>query len=228
MESPAPIEGAVIWNGSDYAGYVTSSTDSPCLDRAVMLGWLKRSKGELPAEVTIDGRRARRVPTPFYDPASTRARVKTKRSKNKQASGCFDQSSVDERTSRFQRIEATRIVATAAALDALQMNIEQTTDCLAFRFAPDELWTTACLEARSVTDPHALIVPESGFAGAWLDAQASQRFLQHACEWPLPDTRPAFAQGAVAGVPVKLWLQEDRVLFLVPAPLAHTLERRMS
>ncbi|MEE2994959.1 MAG: glycine cleavage T C-terminal barrel domain-containing protein [Gemmatimonadota bacterium] len=227
MKSPAPIEGAVIWNGSDYAGYVTSSTDSPCLDRAVMLGWLKRSKGALPAEVTIDGRRARRVPTPFYDPASSRARVKTKRSKNKHASGCFDQSSVDERTSRFQRIEATRIVATAAALDALQMNIEQTTDCLAFRFAPDELWTTACLEARSVTDPHALIVPESGFAGAWLDAQASQRFLQHACEWPLPDTRPAFAQGAVAGVPVKLWLQEDRVLFLVPAPLAHTLERRM-
>ena len=74
MEAPAPIEGAVIWNGTDYAGYVTSSTYSPLLGKAIMLGWLYLSGGELPTNVTIDGRPARRAPLPFYDPKGSRAR----------------------------------------------------------------------------------------------------------------------------------------------------------
>ena len=32
MASPAPPEGAIIWSGGDYAGYVTSSAYSPLLD----------------------------------------------------------------------------------------------------------------------------------------------------------------------------------------------------
>lgn len=75
MEGPAPFEGALIWKGADYAGYITSSTFSPALGKSVMLGWLKLREGELPVEVTIDGRPARRVPTPFYDPEGSRARA---------------------------------------------------------------------------------------------------------------------------------------------------------
>ena len=75
MEAPAPIEGAVIWNGADYAGYVTSSTYSPLLGKAIMLGWLYLSGGELPTNVTIDGRPAHRAPLPFYDPKGSRARA---------------------------------------------------------------------------------------------------------------------------------------------------------
>lgn len=74
MEGPAPAEGALIWKGSDYVGFVTSSAFSPVLGKAVMLGWLKLLEGELPAEVTIVGRPARRVPTPFYDSEGSRAR----------------------------------------------------------------------------------------------------------------------------------------------------------
>jgi glycine cleavage system aminomethyltransferase T len=75
MEGPAPTEGALLWRGLDYAGYVTSSLLSPVLGKAVMLGWLKLFDGELPAEVTIDDRPARRVPLPFYDKEGQRARA---------------------------------------------------------------------------------------------------------------------------------------------------------
>ena len=74
MEGEAPAEGAVIWHEGQYAGYVTSSTWSPTLGRSVMLGWLNLLDGELPQDVTIGGRPARRTATPFYDPEGGRAR----------------------------------------------------------------------------------------------------------------------------------------------------------
>jgi len=40
----------------------------------VMLAWIRTVDGELPTEVDIDGRVARRVPVPFYDPEGVRAR----------------------------------------------------------------------------------------------------------------------------------------------------------
>lgn len=75
MEGPAPSEGAVLWNGNDYAGYLTSSAYSPVLRKSVMLGWLRLFDGELPREVSIDKRAARRVAMPFYDPEGSRARL---------------------------------------------------------------------------------------------------------------------------------------------------------
>jgi sarcosine oxidase subunit alpha len=74
MDGEAPAEGAVIWHDGEYAGYVTSSTWSPTLGRSVMLGWLNLIANRLPEKVTIAGREARRVPTPFYDPEGGRAR----------------------------------------------------------------------------------------------------------------------------------------------------------
>ena len=75
MDGAAPAEGATIWSGGEFAGYVTSSTWSPTLQRSVMLGWLRLTGGALPETVMIDGRPARRVATPFYDPEGTRARA---------------------------------------------------------------------------------------------------------------------------------------------------------
>ena len=75
MDAPAPLEGSVIYNGTDYAGYVTSSNASPLLGKAVMLGWVRLANGVLPEQVTIDGRPARRVATPFYDEEGNRARA---------------------------------------------------------------------------------------------------------------------------------------------------------
>ena len=75
MDGAAPAEGATIWNGEAFAGYVTSSTWSPTLGQSVMLGWLRLTNGASPETVMIDGRIARRVPTPFYDPEGLRARA---------------------------------------------------------------------------------------------------------------------------------------------------------
>lgn len=127
----------------------------------------------------------------------------------------------------LKRIAATRIVATPAALDAA--DIPQSS--LALRFAPDELFVSPPLQDKSVIlvhDPHAIIISEGGFAGTWLPAAAAAEFLAHNCEWEVPDGRPAFAQGAVAGIPTKLWLEDDQVLFIVPAPYAADFAVRMA
>ncbi len=122
-----------------------------------------------------------------------------------------------------KRIPATQIVATPAALDAAVWP----QDALALRIAPDEVLVTSAVTAAILGDQHAIVVPDAGFAGAWIASDEALDFLGRSCEWQLPRERPAFAQGAVAGLPVKLWLEEDRVLFLVPAPYASDLEERM-
>lgn len=75
MAGPAPFEGSVIYHGSEYAGYVTSSFTSPLLGKSVLLGWLRLFDNALPTEVTIDGRPAQRVAIPFYDKEGARARA---------------------------------------------------------------------------------------------------------------------------------------------------------
>lgn len=75
MDGPPPAEGATIWNGNDFVGYVTSSTWSPVCGKSVMLGWLRLTEGRLPSQVTIDGRAATRSHTPFIDPEGHRARA---------------------------------------------------------------------------------------------------------------------------------------------------------
>jgi glycine cleavage system aminomethyltransferase T len=75
MDGDAPAEGTIIRHQGEFAGHVTSSTWSPVLGQAVILGWLDFINGELPQEVTIAGRPARRVATPFYDKEGHRARA---------------------------------------------------------------------------------------------------------------------------------------------------------
>lgn len=126
----------------------------------------------------------------------------------------------------LKRIAATRIVATPAALDAADIPLSS----LVLRFAPDELFVTPPLHDESVIlvhDPHAIVISEGGFAGTWLPAAVAAEFLAHNCEWEVPNGRPAFAQGAVAGIPTKLWLEDDQVLFIVPAPYAADFAERM-
>ena len=70
-----PPEGSIVWHDGEYAGYVTSSTYSPALGKSVMLGWLYLVDGELPTDVTINERPAKRAATPFYDKEASRARA---------------------------------------------------------------------------------------------------------------------------------------------------------
>ena len=226
MDGPAPIEGAVIWHNDVYAGYVTSSSLAPALGKVVMLGWLRLFDGVLPEVVTIDGRAARRAATPFYDVNASRARAKvtpTAQPVDFSTLTFAEQTAESNRQTLFQQITMQRIVALPATLDAMAWPEENIT----LRIAPDELLTTAEIDAGAIADPHAIVVIDTGFSGLWSKSDRMAPILAHHCEWELPHQRPAFAQGLIAGLPVKLWLAEEEILVLVPTPLATELEERL-
>jgi hypothetical protein len=112
-------------------------------------------------------------------------------------------------------------VALPAVLEAVGWN-----GAIVMRVAPDEVLAIAT-EFPELRDPHAIVEFDDGYAGIWLSEAEAQDFLSRSCEWAPPTERPAFAQGAVAGLPAKLWFEQKRVLILVPAPYAMDLEERL-
>jgi hypothetical protein len=119
-------------------------------------------------------------------------------------------------------IRARRVVATPASLDGAVWP----EGSLALRIAPDDVLMIGD-GPLEVNDLHAIVDEESGFAGIWMPAGEAEEFLAGECAWELPEQRPAVAQGMVAGLPAKLWLDHDRVLLMVPAALVHELAARL-
>lgn len=113
-----------------------------------------------------------------------------------------------------------RVVAAPAALDALAWPDGVTP----LRFAADDLFA---LGASAAAIPEALVEEEPGFVGWWLTLEELHDHLLEQVDWPLPASRPALAQGLVAGVPAKLWLTRDRVLLLTNSAYAHELMERL-
>jgi MFS family permease len=116
----------------------------------------------------------------------------------------------------FERLRLLRVVAAPAVLDKAIWP----EGAIAMRTAPDGVLALADGAPDLPNDPHAIVEPEEGFAALWLTAREALDLLERKSCWELPDRRPAFAQGAVAGIPTKLWFDHGRVLFLVPAPYA--------
>ena len=121
------------------------------------------------------------------------------------------------------RLTGTRIVSTSEAIDAAVWP----EGARVFRLAPDEVLVTPAVSAAAVDDPHAIVELETGFSAVWLDHVAAIGVLERECDWELPQERPAFAQGIVAGLPVKVWFERDRVLFIVASPYAADLMERL-
>lgn len=116
----------------------------------------------------------------------------------------------------FERFPATRIVATPAALDQLAGEV--------LRLAPDEALVLGD-EPLKVDDEHAIVLSDHSFQGAWFEKVLADEILARYCEWEPPAS--GFAQGAVAGIPTKLWFKNDLVLMLVQAPYAAELLERL-
>ena len=113
-----------------------------------------------------------------------------------------------------------RVVASPDMLDALAWP----DGVAALRLAPDDLLV---LDGVQVEVAPALVEEETGFVGWWLTLEElHDQVLEHV-DWPLPVSRPALAQGLIAGVPAKLWLTHDRALLLCAAAYAHELEERL-
>lgn len=119
----------------------------------------------------------------------------------------------------LERIVATRVCARPAALDALHGEL--------VRLAPDEaLMLAPCGEPA---DAAAIICRDAGWFGLATDEAGLAAIAERHCAWRLPDARPATARGALAGLPVVIWLPGDgRAVVLVPAPYAAEFEERLA
>ena len=123
----------------------------------------------------------------------------------------------------LERVSVTRVVAKPSALDGIKWAAE----AIALRIAPDEMLVVSGSVPELVDDPDALVEPDAGFAAMWVPIAEARALLARTCEFELPGDAPTFVQGSVAGLPLKLWFEADRVLFLVPAPYAHDFEDRL-
>jgi hypothetical protein len=76
---------------------------------------------------------------------------------------------------------------------------------LILRFAPDEAFAIGATGVL-IDDPHAIAEPEVGYVALMLPVDEFIDFVVPRIEWPAPATRPALAQGSIAGVPAKLYI----------------------
>jgi hypothetical protein len=114
------------------------------------------------------------------------------------------------------------VVASPATLDDLAWPEGMT----ALRFAADDVLLVGEATMTFGNEP-AIIEKEVGFVGWWLTPDELATAVLPHVDWPLPSSRPALAQGLVAGVPAKIWLTDDRALLLCAAAYAHELAERL-
>jgi hypothetical protein len=119
----------------------------------------------------------------------------------------------------LERRHGLRVVAEAAALDAAAWTGD---DVLVLRLAPDEALALGATRVE-VSDPHAIVEDEAGFAVAPVALDVISAHI----EWALPTERPALAQGSVAGIPARLWLTGDDAMVIVHAAYAADLQDRL-
>lgn len=129
------------------------------------------------------------------------------------------------------RIGAFRMVARPSALDSMTPAGDDGT--IVLRTAPDEILVLTNPEhggirAMSIDeDPDAIFTVDGSWHGAWVEITLALELLQRHADWDVPIARPALAQGLVAGLPVKVWLERERALFVVPAAYAADFEERV-
>lgn len=121
-----------------------------------------------------------------------------------------------------ERLNGLRVVSTPAALDAARWRPHG----IVIRMAADEAFAIGSVDVE-LADRFAIVEVESAFVGWWLSLDQFAERIEHRLEWVLPTARPALAQGLVAGVPVKLWLEHDRVLVIASSGLAHEVAERL-
>ncbi len=124
----------------------------------------------------------------------------------------------------LETIPGVRIAGTRAVLDTAVLG----DGMIALRLAPDEVFAFGRPSLELIDgNPDLIVVTETGFTGCWLTAdELRARVLPHV-DWELPSARPALAQGLVAGVPAKLWLEAGRALLLCAAAYARELAERI-
>ncbi|MET1232525.1 MAG: hypothetical protein ABWY52_06715 [Candidatus Limnocylindrales bacterium] len=123
----------------------------------------------------------------------------------------------------LEGVRGLRVVAEPAALDGARWVNPMDAEVTVLRVAPDEVIAIGALEVQ-LDDDHAIVAEEHGLVSVWCELSDVAAHL----EWSLPVERPTFTQGAVAGVPAKLWLPGgERALLITAAAYAHELTDRL-
>jgi hypothetical protein len=117
------------------------------------------------------------------------------------------------------------VIATPDALDVMV----PTPGSTVVRISPDDAFVIGTAQPQVPGDAHAIVTPEHGFAAAELTADQVAAIAVEHIEWQLPASRPALAQGQIAGVPAKLVLHVDGgATLLVACAARHELEDRLA
>jgi hypothetical protein len=119
-----------------------------------------------------------------------------------------------------ETLEAIRVVARSDALDQARWPGAATV----LRLAPDEVLVIGA-DRVEVGDPHAIVARDHGYCGVSLGKEAFREWFEREAAWPVGGE--GFAQGQVAGLPVKVWQGEDVVLVVTRSSLRHELEARL-
>lgn len=125
----------------------------------------------------------------------------------------------------LQRLVGWRIIANAAALDA----VKWPKGSRVARISPDDVFLIGASEPTVAGDAHAIVTPEHGFSGIELSAAQVASIAERHIEWQLPTAAPGMGQGQIAGVPAKLLINADgSALLLVACAASHELLGRLS
>ena len=107
------------------------------------------------------------------------------------------------------RAPGVRVVGSPAAIDTAEWQDSgpglDDFEPLVLRFAPDEAFAVGATRVH-LDDPDAIAEPEVGFVAIMFPVDEFIDIVLPRIEWPVPPTRPAFTQGAIAGVPAKLYI----------------------
>lgn len=120
-----------------------------------------------------------------------------------------------------ESLVATRVTASPDSIDAAAWPDES----LVLRIAPDEVLMIGDGVPR-IPDPHAIVVPDTGWAGFRMAAPNAAVLMEQTAAWPLP--AHGFGQGMVAAIAAKVWVGRMEVLVVVPGPHADEFEARLS
>jgi hypothetical protein len=107
------------------------------------------------------------------------------------------------------RAPGVRVVASPEAIDRATWQDDgpgpDEFEPLILRFAPDEAFGVGATGV-SLVDAHAIVEPEVGYVALMFPVDEFVDYVLPRIDWPPPVTRPAFTQGAIAGVPAKLYI----------------------
>jgi hypothetical protein len=120
-------------------------------------------------------------------------------------------------------LRGRRILATPAAIDG----VGWPAGAVVLRIAPDDVLVVGD-GPIDVSDPHSIIEPDTGWCALRMSEEQALTILIHHAAWRPPPDRPVLAQGMVAGLAAKVYLDGDRSMIIVATPFAAELEERLS